>query len=122
MGKGIAIVPAEGKVYAPADGEVTAFFNTGHALGITTTKGAQVMVHVGMDTVQLEGKGFSPKVKQGDVVKRGDLLLEFDIDYIKEAGYSVETPVVITNSDKYMDIIPTDAKKVVNGNDLITLL
>ena len=122
MGKGIAIVPTEGKVYAPADGEVTAFFNTGHAVGITTEKGAQIIIHVGMDTVQLEGQGFSPKVKQGDKVKKGDLLLEFDIDYIKGQGYSVETPVVITNSDKYADIIPTDAKAVVNGNDLITLL
>lgn len=122
MGKGVAIVPEEGKVYAPADGTISAFFNTGHAIGLTTVNGAQVIIHVGMDTVQLEGKGFEPKVKQGDVVKKGDLLLEFDIDFIKEAGYSVETPVVITNSDAYADIIPTDAKTVVNGNDLITLL
>ncbi|SDB23222.1 PTS system, beta-glucosides-specific IIC component [Pseudobutyrivibrio sp. YE44] len=122
MGKGVAIVPEEGKVYAPADGTISAFFNTGHAIGITTANGAEVIIHVGMDTVQLEGKGFTPKVKQGDTVKRGDLLLEFDIDFIKGSGYSVETPVVITNSDKYIDIIPTDAKKVVNGNDLITLL
>ena len=122
MGKGVAIVPEEGKVYAPADGTISAFFNTGHAIGLTTANGAQVIIHVGMDTVQLEGKGFEPKVKQGDVVKKGDLLLEFDIDFIKEAGYSVETPIVITNSDAYADIIPTDAKTVVNGNDLITLL
>ena len=122
MGKGVAIVPEEGKVYAPADGTISAFFNTGHAIGLTTANGAQVIIHVGMDTVQLEGKGFEPKVKQGDVVKKGDLLLEFDMDFIKEAGYSVETPIVITNSDAYADIIPTDAKTVVNGNDLITLL
>ena len=102
--------------------QLMVLFNTGHAIGLTTVNGAQVIIHVGMDTVQLEGKGFEPKVKQGDVVKKGDLLLEFDMDFIKEAGYSVETPIVITNSDAYADIIPTDAKTVVNGNDLITLL
>ena len=122
MGKGIAIVPVEGKVYAPADGTITAFFATGHAIGITTDKGAEVIIHVGMDTVQLEGKGFNPVAKQGDKVKRGDLLLEFDLDFIKEAGYSTETPIVITNSGKYSDIIPTDAASVENGNELITLL
>lgn len=122
MGKGIAIVPAEGKVYAPADGEITAFFATGHAIGITTTKGAQVIIHVGMDTVQLNGKGFTPKVKQGDTVKKGDLLLEFDMDFIKGEGYSVVTPVVITNTTAYADVIPTDASSVEVGNDLVTLL
>ena len=122
MGKGVAIVPVEGKVYAPADGTISAFFNTGHAIGITTDKGAEVIIHVGMDTVQLEGKGFNPIAKQGDKVKRGDLLLEFDIDLIKEAGYSTETPIVITNSGKYTDIIPTDSVSVENGNELITLL
>ena len=122
MGKGIAIVPVEGKVYAPADGTITAFFSTGHAIGITTDKGAEVIIHVGMDTVQLEGKGFNPVVKQGDKVKRGDLLLEFDLDLIKAAGYSTETPIVITNSGKYTDIIPTDSISVDNGNELITLL
>ncbi|MCR4830081.1 MAG: beta-glucoside-specific PTS transporter subunit IIABC [Pseudobutyrivibrio sp.] len=122
MGKGLAIVPTEGKVYAPADGTVTAFFNTGHAVGISTDNGAEIIIHVGMDTVKLEGQGFEPKVKQGDTVKKGDLLLEFDIDYIKNQGYSVDTPVIVTNTDKYADVIPTDAKKVVNGDLLITLI
>ena len=91
-----------------ADGTITAFFRTGHAVGITTEAGAEVIIHVGMDTVKLDGKGFKPQVKQGDLVMRGDLLLEFDIDYIKEQGYSVDTPIVITNADSYSDIIPTD--------------
>jgi PTS system beta-glucosides-specific IIC component len=122
MGKGIAIAPAEGKVYAPADGTITAFFATGHAIGITTDKGAEIIIHVGMDTVKLEGKGFEPKVKQGDTVKKGDLLLEFDIDYITSEGYSVDTPVIITNTPKYDDVIPTDAASVAVGDTLITLL
>jgi len=122
MGKGIAIVPTEGKVYAPADGTVTAFFATGHAIGLTTDKGAEIIIHVGMDTVKLEGKGFEPKVKQGDHVNKGDLLLEFDIDYIKSEGYSVDTPVIITNTPKYDDVIPTDAATSVVGDTFITLL
>ena len=122
MGKGIAIAPSEGKVYAPADGTVTAFFATGHAIGLTTDKGAEIIIHVGMDTVKLEGKGFEPKVKQGDQVKKGDLLLEFDIDYITSEGYSVDTPVIITNTPKYDDVIPTDASSAAVGDTLITLL
>ncbi|SFN87634.1 PTS system beta-glucoside-specific IIA component, Glc family /PTS system beta-glucoside-specific IIB component, Glc family /PTS system beta-glucoside-specific IIC component, Glc family [Pseudobutyrivibrio sp. JW11] len=122
MGKGIAIAPSEGKVYAPADGTITAFFATGHAIGITTDKGAEIIIHVGMDTVKLEGKGFEPKVKQGDKVKKGDLLLEFDIDYITSEGYSVDTPVIITNTPKYDDVIPTDAASAAVGDTLITLL
>ncbi len=122
MGKGIAITPAEGKVYAPADGKVTALFPTGHAVGITTEKGAEIIIHVGMDTVKLNGKGFTPKVKQGDNVKKGDLLLEFDIDYIKEQGCPIDTPVIITNTPNYADVIPTDAAQVTNGDTLITLL
>lgn len=122
MGKGIAIAPSEGKVYAPADGTITAFFATGHAIGLTTDKGAEIIIHVGMDTVKLEGKGFEPKVKQGDKVKKGDLLLEFDIDYITSEGYSVDTPVIITNTPKYDDVIPTDAASAAVGDTLITLL
>jgi PTS system beta-glucosides-specific IIC component len=75
-----------------------------------------------MDTVKLEGKGFEPKVKQGDKVKKGDLLLEFDIDYITSEGYSVDTPVIITNTPKYDDVIPTDAASAAVGDTLITLL
>ena len=122
MGKGIAITPAEGKAYAPADGTVTAFFATGHAVGITTDKGAEIIIHVGMDTVKLNGQGFTPKVKQGDKVKKGDLLLEFDIDFIKAQGYPVDTPIIITNTDKYADVIPTDAPQVACGDTLITLI
>lgn len=122
LGKGLVIVPTEGKLYAPADGEITVFFPTGHAIGMKTANGAEILIHVGMDTVKLDGKGFTTKAKQGDKVKKGDLLLEFDIATIQEAGYKIDTPVIISNSDEYADIIPTDAKNTDVGADLITLL
>lgn len=122
LGKGIAIKPVEGKVVAPAGGVVTTFFPTGHALGITTDNGTEILIHVGMDTVQLEGKYFTPRVKQGDKIKAGDILLEFDINKIKESGFSTITPVIITNSDKYLDIIETDKKDINYKEDLLTVV
>jgi PTS system beta-glucosides-specific IIC component len=122
MGKGVAIEPAEGKVYAPADGEISTFFPTGHAIGITTASGVEILIHVGMDTVEMNGDGFTPKAKQGDKVKKGDLLLEFDLAKIKAAGHPATTPVIITNSDDYADVVPTDASSVVPGAQLIQLL
>jgi len=112
MGKGIAIVPSAGEVFAPCDGVVTTFFPTGHAIGITAADGAEVLIHVGMDTVKLDGKGFEPQVKQGDSVKKGQSLLKFDIDYIKSQNLSVITPVVITNSDDYTEIVTATSGKV----------
>ena len=97
MGEGIAIDPAEGKVYAPYSGEITVAFPTGHAYGIKAANGKEILIHIGMDTVELEGKGFSPKVKQGDIVKQGDLLTEVDLDYIRSQGKPVVTPVIFTD-------------------------
>lgn len=91
LGQGVAILPSEGKLYAPCDGEVVTFFPTGHAIGIVSDGGAEILIHVGMDTVKLDGEGFTPKVAQGAKVKKGDLLLEFDIAKITGAGYSVLT-------------------------------
>ena len=91
-------------------------------IGMKTDNGAEILIHVGMDTVKLDGKCFTTKAKQGDKVKKGDLLLEFDIAGIKEAGYKIDTPVIISNSDDYADVIPTDAKNTDVGADLITLL
>lgn len=122
MGKGIAIEPEEGKVYAPADGEITTFFPTGHAIGLTTDNGMEILIHVGMDTVEMNGDGFTPKKKQGDKVKRGELLLEFDIDKIKAAGHPVTTPIIITNSDDYSDVSTTDLSEVKVGDNLINIL
>lgn len=122
LGKGLAIIPAEGKVIAPADGVVTTLFPTGHAIGLTADSGADILIHVGMDTVKLDGKYFTPKVAQGDTVRKGQLLLEFDMDRIKAEGYSLVTPVIITNTDDYADVIMTDSKNIASGDTLITLL
>ena len=122
MGKGIAIEPEEGKVYAPADGVISTFFPTGHAIGITTDSGVEILIHVGMDTVEMNGDGFEPQKSQGDKVKKGDLLLKFNIDKIKAAGHPVTTPVIITNSDDYADVIPTNAPKVDSGDELIQII
>lgn len=122
LGKGIAIEPKEGQVFSLADGVLTTFFKTGHAIGITTEGGAEVLIHVGMDTVQLEGKYFTPRAKQGDKIKKGDLLLEFDKNAIEEAGYSLITPVVVTNSDNYLDIIETDKRSITYGEELLKII
>lgn len=122
LGKGIGIIPEEGKVYAPIDGEVSALFPTFHAIGIKGDNGVEVLIHVGMNTVQLEGEGFTPHVKQGDRVKQGQLLMEFDKNLIVEKGYSLETPIIISNSDNYLDILDTDAKKVSVGDTILTIV
>ena len=122
LGKGVAITPVEGKVFAPADGTLTTLFPTSHALGITTDKGAEILIHVGMDTVQLEGKYFTPKVKQGEKIKKGQLLLEFDINAISKAGFSTVTPVIVTNSDNYLDVVETDNKKASYNENLLTVV
>lgn len=122
LGEGLAIEPTEGKLYAPFDGEIVTFFPTGHAIGLKSADGVELLIHVGMDTVKLNGEGFTPKAKQGDRVKKGDLLLEFDIAKIKAAGYSIVSPVVVTNTDDYADVIPTDAASVNAGDEAIIIL
>ena len=97
MGDGIAIDPADGKIYAPFSGTISVAFPTGHAYGITAANGKEVLIHIGMDTVELNGKGFKPHVKQGDTVKQGDLLTEVDLDYIRSQGKPVITPVIFTD-------------------------
>lgn len=104
MGKGVAILPSAGRVVAPVDGTVTSIFKTRHAIGITSNNGAEILIHVGLDTVKLDGEFFTARVKQGDQIKAGDLLLEFDVKKIKEAGFELITPVVITNSSNYQKV------------------
>lgn len=116
MGEGVAIEPSEGKVYAPCDGEITAFFPTGHAVGITAKTGAEILIHVGMDTVSLDGKGFTAKARSGEKVKKGQLLLEFDMEYIKSQNLPLTTPVVVTNSDDMAEIKTVDVEIVSNAD------
>ncbi|WP_134706165.1 PTS beta-glucoside transporter subunit IIABC [Rahnella sp. CJA17(1/100)] len=106
LGKGVAIVPVAGRVVSPVNGTVVSLFKTHHAIGIESEDGAEILIHVGIDTVKLDGKFFTPHVAVDAVVKQGDLLLAFDIQGITEAGYDLTTPVLVTNSDDYLDVIP----------------
>jgi len=105
LGAGTAVEPTEGKLYAPADGKITVAFPTGHAYGLRTEDGLDLLMHIGMDTVELDGKHFTPKVAKGDTVKRGDVIAEFDIPAIKAVGYPLATPLVITNSKKLAESV-----------------
>ena len=122
MGKGIAINPKEGKVVSPINGTVSAIFNTKHAIGLTSDEGVEILIHIGLDTVQLEGKHFKAHVKAGDKVQVNDLLVEFDIDAIENEGYEVITPIIITNHSEYLDVVSRQIKEVDMGEDLITII
>lgn len=121
MGKGFAILPEEGAVVSPVEGRVTAVFKTKHAIGITSARGAEILIHIGLDTVRLDGRHFEMHVKEGDAVAPGDLLITFDIEEIKAAGFDVITPVIITNTDQYSF---TDVKKsgMVKPNEALLAL
>lgn len=116
LGKGVAIEPTIGRAVSPVDGTVSTIFETKHAVGLTSDDGVEILIHIGLDTVKLNGENFSTHVKAGDKVKVGDLLVEFDIEKIKEAGYPTITPVIITNTESYKDI-ETVAKGLVKEKD-----
>ena len=117
LGDGFAVIPTEGKVYAPTDAEVTMVFDTLHAITLTSSQGAEILIHIGLDTVTLKGAPFTAHVAAGDKVKKGDLLMDVDLDKIKEAGLNTITPVLICNTDDYEkislqkegDVVPDEA-------------
>lgn len=121
LGKGAAIIPEKGVVYAPFDGKVDAVFETGHALGLVSEDGVELLVHVGIDTVNLKGKYFTPKKKSGDAMKKGDILLEFDIDKIKADGYDVTTPIIISNTEQFAKVKACEDKVVTKESKLLSV-
>ena len=121
LGKGVAIIPADGNVYAPADGEVTMAFQTGHAVAMTTADGIEVLVHIGLDTVSLEGKPFTMHVVDGQKVSKGDLMIEADLDAIRAAGREIITPVVVCNADAFSEVETLAGRQVAPEDEVITV-
>ena len=121
LGDGVAVIPSEGKIYAPADGTIGMVFDTLHAISLTTDFGAEVLIHVGLDTVQLKGEGFEGHVKAGDTVKKGDLLLTVDLEKVKAAGYDIITPMLICNTADYAAVTAQADKEVNAGDDVLTV-
>ena len=121
LGKGIAIEPTEGKVYAPCDATVDMMFDTGHAVSLIADFGAEVLIHVGLETVSLQGKHFTIYAKNGDKVKKGDLLMEFELEAIKAEGFNTITPMLVCNSDAYATFEMYINKPVTNADAVIGL-
>ncbi len=121
LGKGVAVIPSDGRFYAPADGTVTTIFPTGHAAAVTTEDGVEVLIHIGLDTVKLDGKHFNIIASEGQKVKAGDLLIEADLEQIRSEGYDIITPIIICNSDDFAEILPEADRDVVQGDTIIVL-
>jgi len=121
LGNGVAIIPTDGKVYAPCNATVDMMFTTGHAVSLVADSGAEILIHVGLETVGLEGKCFTVHVQNGQKVKKGDLMIEVDLEGIKAAGLNTITPVLICNTDDYSTFNTTVGKAVTNADVVIEL-
>ena len=120
LGDGAAVIPSEGEIYAPADGEIAMVFGTLHAISLTTEFGAEILIHIGLDTVKMEGEGFTAHVEAGNKVKKGDLLIEVDLDKVKAAGYDTITPVLVCNTDEFASVKGMTGS-VNPGDDLVII-
>ncbi|MCY8345816.1 PTS glucose transporter subunit IIA [Bacillus haynesii] len=119
MGDGVAVIPEEGVLVSPVEGEVVQVFHTKHAIGIKSVSGLDILLHVGLETVELNGEGFNVLIKEGQTVKVGDPLLNFDISFLKSENKEIMTPIIITNySDKIDEIIHVDQQAVSKGENL----
>lgn len=119
MGKGVAIVPEDGKLLSPFNGTIANAFRTGHAIGIVSDGGTEILVHIGMDTVKLKGQHFKTHISEGDRVTKGQLLVEFDIGAIKALGYDMTTPIIVTNTAEYSDVKVLGNNRVYTGDSLL---
>ncbi|RDY27029.1 PTS beta-glucoside transporter subunit EIIBCA [Romboutsia weinsteinii] len=122
LGQGVAIIPTKGEIVAPFDGTIDVFFETHHAIGLRSDEGVEALIHVGLETVNLQGKYFTPMAKVGDKIKKGDLLLTFDLEAIKNEGYDTVTPVIISNSDQFMEIVKTKNESITQLETILTVV
>ncbi len=122
LGKGMAVIPADGRIYAPADGKIGMLFDTLHAISMTTDFGAEVLIHVGIDTVKMNGDGFEAHVSAGDRVKKGDLLLAVDLDKVKAAGYDTITPMLVCNTTDYASVEGITGDEISPGDDAVIII
>ncbi|HEL2344859.1 TPA: beta-glucoside-specific PTS transporter subunit IIABC [Streptococcus suis] len=123
LGEGVAIIPKDGKVYAPFDGAVTNLFPTKHAIGLTSDEGVELLIHFGLETVELKGRGFVSHVSDGEKIEKGQLMLEVDVEMLVAEGYDIVTPVVVTNTQEYLDVLLLSTKEEVNyADDLLAVL
>lgn len=121
LGNGVAIIPTEGKIYSPCDGKIEMVFDTLHAVNMISDFGAEILIHVGLDTVKLKGDGYESHVNQGDEVKKGDLLLTVDLEKLKSAGFDTITPMIICNTDDYAEVTPSTNLDVNVGDAVISV-
>jgi sugar PTS system EIIA component len=119
MGDGVAITPSEGKVTSPVDGEIIQVFPTKHAIGIKAKNGAEILIHIGLDTVNMNGEGFTTHIQEGKKVKTGDLLVTYDLELVKEKARSIVTPIIITNSDQMTTTDKQEGSEVTSGDHVI---
>lgn len=121
LGLGVAVIPEEGKIYAPADGTIDMIFDTLHAVSMTSDDGVEILVHVGLDTVTMKGEGFKGNVTNGQKVKKGDLLLTVDLDKVKAAGFDIVTPMLVCNTDEYASVEGIFGMDVAPGDDVVKI-